>query len=148
MPQWFMDLTSSQWWAGSRQYVTFFAGAMAMLLGIGATQSQDLIKATMDFLSAVQHMLIALGALASVIVAIINAWKSAHNAGPTATIQRTREIAEDPQQPIAPEAKRALVLATSAMPELKQNQVAIVLDKAVPGATALAESLPQNVVAR
>lgn len=134
--KWLSDLTTSQWWAASRQYITFFAGILVALGLITATQSQDLLKGFADFIAGAKQMLAGLATIAGVIVAAINSYKAAHNAGTKPSLERIQESAAQNT-----DIKAALISATAQLPEVEE----VKLDQAHPVSETLAAITPINV---
>lgn len=121
---WLSKLDTRQWMAASRQYITFAAGALAMLGFVSATQSQDLVKQLGDLVSGATQLVAAAGAVAAAFIAIKNSFTAAHNAGPEVAVQRVAQIAQDPAQPASRDAKAALVTAAVSLPEVKAIEIA------------------------
>lgn len=95
----------------------FFAGALCMIF-IQAVIYEG--KGVLTVLSAVEEVTVkliaAFGALATAVTPIVLgfiAWKKQSEGG---VIERTREIANDPKSPRAPEAQQALRDATASLP--------------------------------
>lgn len=80
MPQWFTDLTSSQWWAASRHYITFGVGILAGFGLVTVAQQHDIIAALGDISDGMMKIVAGVGTLLTIAAPIINGWKSAHNA--------------------------------------------------------------------
>ena len=137
--------------AAGKNILSYAAGLATMAAAWGLISAHD-ATVLQEGVSDIYNGLVMAGkgfvAVAGVLIPIYTAWKAAHNASQASRITSVAEIAKDPTQPAAPEAKVALLTAASSMPEIKQDQPAIVLDKSVPGATAMAAKLPENVVAR
>lgn len=121
---WLASLDTRQWIAGSRQWISFIAGALATIGLVSATQSQDLIKHLGDLVAGATQLVAALGVIATAAVALINSIKAMHNSSKEVAVQRVQEIAQDPAEPVSRDAKAALVTAAVSLPEVKSIQIA------------------------
>lgn len=144
MLDWLKNASTSSKWAAYKHYITFGAGFIAAIGLITATQQQDLLKGVGDFMAGLQQMLAGLVTIATFVVGAMNAWKAAHNASASVSIQRVQDQAADKSQPAAAmDAKAALLTATATLPEVKE----VKLEPTAPATPALAATTPPNVVA-
>lgn len=116
MPQWFTDLTSSQWWAASRHYITFAFGILGGVGVLTVVQQHDAMAAVDHIASGLTELATGIGTLITIAVPIINGWKAAHKASPTETIKTVAAIAADPVAPMTTEAKVVLLNAAAEVP--------------------------------
>lgn len=118
MPKWLTDLTSSQWWAASRHYITFGFGILAGLGVLTVAQQHDSLAAIDDIASGLTKIATGVGTLLTVFVPIVNGYIAAHKASPVSNIQTVQAIATDPAHPDTADAKVALLTAVASMPEV------------------------------
>lgn len=139
---WLTTLDTRQWIAASRQYISFFAGVLAAVGFVSATQSQDLVKELGDLVAGFTQLVAAVVAIAGAVVALVNSFKAAHAASPTGAVERVQEIATTPSAgPQQIEAKAALITATANLAEVK----GVALEPAARAAPALNAATPDNV---
>ena len=141
--KWLSDLTSQQWWANCRHYITFGAGILAGIGVITATQQQGLIAGLNDIVGGLERTVAGVVAVAAILGPVINGLISSRRASPASQIQSVQAIAAEPAsaRSIPNEAKTALVLATNSLPEVKG-----VITNPTGAGAALAESIPSNTV--
>lgn len=135
------DLSTSQVWAQLRHYITFVAGVAAAIGILTVVAQPTLVDGAMTLLGRVEKIVATLVTLAGAITLLVNALKASRAASPAAAVERVQEMATDPKQPQAQEAKEALVAATNSIPEVK----GVVTDKTAAG-IKLAESTPAPTV--
>jgi hypothetical protein len=139
---WLTTLDTRQWLAASRQYISFFAGVLAAVGVVTATQSQDLVKELGDLVSGAAQLGAALAAIAGAVVALVNSFKAAHAASPLGAVQRVQELAATPAAGYQQlDAKTALITATANLAEVK----GVALDPLARTAPALNAATPSNV---
>lgn len=149
MPQWFSDLTSSQWWAASRHWITFGFGLLGGIGVLTVVQQHDALGAIDDISSGLVKLLegrsapgqiaTGFGTLLTIFGPIINGMIASRKASPVGQIESVKVLTNDPAQPVAKDAKVALLTATATLPELK--------DKIVLNDKQLAAAVPSpNVV--
>lgn len=141
---WLTDLTSKQWWAGGRQWINVTAGAalgVAAALGWVSAGDKTQILQTLDTVyTNINTLVVSITALMTLLVGVFNTIKAMRNSSPSSAVATVTEMAQVPAT--APQAKKALVEATNAIPE-----VAGVVTRQTPEGAALAASVPdQNVV--
>lgn len=140
--KWLSDLTSSQWWAASRQYISFAAGIAAAVGVLTATQQTQIMADVDQVISGLKQVIAGLAGLAAILVPIVSGIIASRKASPASNIKTVQAIAADPAQPQSAEAKVALVEATNSMSEVR----GVVMTRTGAGA-ALALSIPSSTVA-
>lgn len=156
MPAWFNSLTTGQWWAAGRNYISFGLGILATLGIVTVVQSHDALGAIDQITAGLKQVAGGVTTLAGIIGTAIAAWKAAHNAAPAQQIKSVAAIANDPTQPASTDAKAALLTAAVSVPEVKHIEIAAVdttqaakadvsaLNAATPPAVVMS-SVPQTV---
>lgn len=125
--------TKSQVDAASRHAISI-AGTAIVIFGLQAKGvSVEQVTAAINALgSGVNSLVVVLAAIAPIYASI----KASHSASPTSQVASVQAIAKDPTQPVAEDAKQALIAATISLPEVQT----IVADKAT-AAAAPSESV-------
>jgi hypothetical protein len=141
MPQWFVDLTSSQLWASLRHWITFVIGLAGGIGIVTVVQQHDAIVAINDISDGLIKIATGIGTLLTIFAPIINGWISARKSDPKNQASAVGLIANDPRQPKSTEAKVALLAATASISELKSPIVVSdpSLAAAVPGPKVIAK---------
>lgn len=121
-------LTSAQWWAAGRHYITFAIGVLGGIGFISLTQQNDAVNAINSISDGVGKIATGVGTLMMVFGPIINGWIAAKKASPMGQIQSVAEIAKDPSSPVQ-------AVITTATPEGQK------LAEAIPGPVVPAGSL-------
>lgn len=155
MPSWFSDLTTSQWWAAGRNYISFGLGAIATVGVITVVQQHDAVVAFDQIAAGLKQVIAGVTTLVSIGGTVAAAWKAAHKASPVEQVKSVAAIAVDPTQPASPEAKSALLQAAVSVPEVKHIEIApvnstvqakaevLALNAATPAAVVMS-SVPQT----
>lgn len=126
MPAWFNSLTTGQWWAAGRNYISFGLGILATLGIVTVIQSHDALGAIDQITAGLKQVVAGLTTLATIAGTVITAHKAAHKASPTEQVKSVAAIANDPTQPASTDAKAALLTAAVSVPEVKHIEIAAV----------------------
>lgn len=122
--QWLTALTSSQWWAASRHYITYGVGiacGIAVTLGyMTASDQTEIAQRLGDLFANLNKVWLDLVAIATILAPIINGIVASRKASPQGQIKSVADMAKDPAQPATTEAKVALVNAAASLPEVQR----------------------------
>lgn len=133
-------MTTGQWWANARHYITFGAGILCTLGVVTATQQADALANLDQIADGVTKIAAAVVALITAFAPIVNGLIAGKNASPQAQVQAVSDMATQPSALSLP-AKEAIVVAAAVLPEVEK----VKLDPSAPLALTLEAKTPSNV---